>query len=89
MFPYSSAFPPSPAVPLPTPLTPSQTRSQPPSQDFPSFYLSAATAAFADDLEKLRLAGDFKDSSVPILIEALGQGAEIYGDGDRRVWMGR
>jgi len=73
----------------PIPLIFSQTHSQPPSQDFPSFYLSSVTAAFADDLEKLRLASDFKDSSVPILIEALKQGAEIYGEKDRGVWMGR
>lgn len=54
------------------------------SADFPSFYLQRATREFAEDLDKIRLADDFKpDSSIPFLVHALQQGAALYPDADR------
>jgi ribosome assembly protein 3 len=51
---------------------------------FPSFYLQRATREFAADLDALRAADDFKpDSSVPLLVHALQQGAGMYGDAER------
>ncbi|KAI9822334.1 MAG: Adenosine 5'-monophosphoramidase [Pycnora praestabilis] len=41
---------------------------------FESWYLRKATAEFSEDLNKIRSADDFDDSSLPILIHALKQG---------------
>lgn len=52
--------------------------------DFSSFYLQCATREFAEDLDKIRLADDFKpESSVPALVHALQQGAALYPDAER------
>ena len=56
--------------------------------DFEAWYLRAVTEQYANDLDKVRQAPDFKDSSVSILVKALRQGAEIYGKRDRDVVMG-
>ncbi|MCJ1399301.1 hypothetical protein MMC11_002503 [Xylographa trunciseda] len=56
---------------------------------FESFYLQAVTREFADDIDKVRNASDFKDSSLPILIEALRQGVGIYGEEERERVMSR
>lgn len=42
------------------------------------------TADFAEDLEKLRNANDFKESSVPVLIQALKQGAAGFTEGEKQ-----
>ncbi|MCJ1432611.1 hypothetical protein MMC27_001968 [Xylographa pallens] len=61
----------------------------PPAATFESFYLQAVTREFADDIDRVRNASDFKDRSVPILIEALRQGVGIYGEEERERVMGR
>ena len=54
--------------------------------EFEQFYLRQATSDFADDIEKLRKTTDFKDSSVPVLIQALKQGAANFPvDQQRRI----
>jgi len=55
-----------------------------PEQAFEDFYLKQATKEFASDLDKLRSAPDFKEGSVPVLIEALRQGRACYGVEERR-----
>ncbi|MCJ1378034.1 hypothetical protein MMC17_001130 [Xylographa soralifera] len=62
---------------------------RPQADTFESFYLQAVTREFADDIDKVRNASDFKDSSLPILIEALRQGVGIYGEEERERVMGR
>ncbi|MDI1485087.1 MAG: hypothetical protein OHK93_000221 [Ramalina farinacea] len=57
------------------------------SSDFEQFYLQKATAEFADDIEKLRKATDFKESSVPVLIAALKQGAGNFTVDQKRKVM--
>ncbi|MCJ1296130.1 hypothetical protein MMC34_007695 [Xylographa carneopallida] len=64
-------------------------RPPPKGASFESFYLQAVTREFADDIDKVRNASDFKDSSLPILIEALRQGVGIYGEDERQRVMGR
>lgn len=49
-----------------------------PEQAFDDFYLKQATKEFANDLDKLRSAGDFKEGSVPVLIAALKQGRACF-----------
>lgn len=70
-----------------------EAQAQSPSQTpekFEAVYLQQATKEFADDLEKLRVAGDFKpDKSVPILIEALKQGASCYSTAEKQSVVSR
>ncbi|KAL2045646.1 hypothetical protein N7G274_002074 [Stereocaulon virgatum] len=56
----------------------SESKSPPPQESFESYYLRRVTAAFADDIDKVRAAPDFTSKSVPILIQALKQGAYSF-----------
>ena len=55
---------------------------------FEQYYLSCLTKEFASDIDKLRAAPDFRDHHVPILVEALGQGASIYSPEEKARVMG-
>ncbi|KAK5685863.1 hypothetical protein LTS10_001976 [Elasticomyces elasticus] len=56
-----------------------------PGQAFEDFYLKQATKEFANDLDKLRAAGDFHPTkSVPLLVAALRQGTACFGKEERR-----
>ena len=58
------------------------------SASFEALYLRQATAEFADELDRLRGAADFSDRSVPMLVEALRQGAARFSEAERRRAMG-
>lgn len=52
---------------------------------FEDMYLRQATKEFAEDLEKLRTASDFKgEKSVQILVDALKQGTACFGDDEKQ-----
>ncbi|OLN87665.1 hypothetical protein CCHL11_05718 [Colletotrichum chlorophyti] len=51
--------------------------------DFSSFYLQRTTQEFAEDLDKVRAADDFKADSVPFLVHALQQGSALYSPADQ------
>ncbi|KAF6812543.1 hypothetical protein CSOJ01_05092 [Colletotrichum sojae] len=53
------------------------------SQEFTSFYLQRTTQEFAEDLDKVREADDFKVDSLPFLIHALQQGTALYSAADQ------
>ncbi|KAK5700290.1 hypothetical protein LTR17_023047 [Elasticomyces elasticus] len=56
-----------------------------PEQAFEDFYLKQVTKEFANDLDKLRAAGDFNATkSVPLLVAALRQGTACFGKEERR-----
>ena len=57
--------------------------------DFESLFLRQATKEFADDIDKLRKAGDFTDKSVPILVDALKQGASLFNEEERKIAMSK
>ena len=46
--------------------------------------MQQATREFAEDLDRVRGADDFKDDSLPLLISALQQGTALYGDAEMR-----
>ncbi|OHE98534.1 hypothetical protein CORC01_06155 [Colletotrichum orchidophilum] len=52
-------------------------------QEFTAFYLQRTTQEFAEDLDKVRAADDFKADSVPFLVHALQQGTELYSARDQ------
>lgn len=51
---------------------------------FTSFYLQRATKEFAEDLDKIRSADDFKNDAIPVLINALSQGTSMFSTADQR-----
>lgn len=58
-------------------------RNVDPEKNFEELYLRQATKEFANDLEKLRNASDFKDKSVPMLVDALKQGTACFSREER------
>ena len=53
--------------------------------DFASLYLAEVTREFADDIEKLRHAPDFKgQKSVEMLVQALQQGSTLFTEDEKR-----
>jgi ribosome assembly protein 3 len=46
------------------------------------------TAEFADDIDKIRNASDFTEKSVPVLIQALKQGAYSFSEEEKERIMG-
>ncbi|WYZ43049.1 hypothetical protein EsH8_VI_000748 [Colletotrichum jinshuiense] len=53
------------------------------SQEFTAFYLQRTTQEFAEDLDKVREADDFKAESFPFLVHALQQGIALYSAKDQ------
>ncbi|KAJ9134769.1 hypothetical protein NKR23_g9950 [Pleurostoma richardsiae] len=54
------------------------------SADFTSYYLQRATKEFAEDLDKIRTADDFKPEALPLLVHALQQGTATFSPADQR-----
>ncbi len=52
--------------------------------EFTNFYLQRATVEFAEDLDKIRNADDFKDEALPVLIQALRQGTGLFSAEEQR-----
>jgi ribosome assembly protein 3 len=56
------------------------------SSAFTAYYLQRATTEFAEDLDKVRVADDFKNDAVPLLVNALQQGTALFSaENQRRV----
>ncbi|KAI0474263.1 ribosome-assembly protein 3-domain-containing protein [Xylaria cf. heliscus] len=56
--------------------------------DFTSYYLQQSTKEFAEDLDKIRGAGDFKADALPMLINSLQQGTSMFSAADQRRIVG-
>ncbi|KAI0836802.1 ribosome-assembly protein 3-domain-containing protein [Hypoxylon sp. FL0890] len=54
------------------------------SQKFTSYYLQQSTKEFAEDLDKIRSADDFKGDAVPMLIKSLQQGTTLFSSADQK-----
>lgn len=52
--------------------------------EFTSYYLQRATKEFAEDLDKIRTADDFRNDAVSTLIDALSQGTAMFSPADQR-----
>lgn len=71
------------------PTSKSETTAHNTDGSFEDFYLQQITNEFADDIDKIRQASDFKETmSLPVLVAALKQGATIYTEEERRDWEG-
>ena len=61
-----------------------------PKEGFESYYIRRVTAEFADDIDKLRNAPDFRETSVPVLIEALKETSRGFSEEEKeKVMKGR
>ncbi|KAI1175324.1 ribosome-assembly protein 3-domain-containing protein [Nemania sp. FL0916] len=47
-------------------------------EEFTSWYLQQCTKEFAEDLDKIRSADDFKGPALPMLIHSLQQGTSMF-----------
>lgn len=54
------------------------------SEEFTSYYLQRVTKEFAEDLDKVRNADDFKNDALPLLISALQQGTALFSPDEQR-----
>ncbi|KAI1809604.1 ribosome-assembly protein 3-domain-containing protein [Poronia punctata] len=45
---------------------------------FTSYYLQQSTSEFAEDLDKIRSADDFKRDALPMLVKSLRQGTSMF-----------
>jgi adenine C2-methylase RlmN of 23S rRNA A2503 and tRNA A37 len=76
----------APSPPPAAPTTKSSSKAN--ADDFSALYLRKLAAEFADDLDKVREAQDFKASSVPMLVHALKQGESLYTTEEKRRVVG-
>ena len=67
------------------------TDSNPPKQsgndgasEFTSYYLQRATKEFAEDLDKVRTAEDFKNDALNVLVNALQQGTAMFSPEEQK-----
>ncbi|KAL7619967.1 hypothetical protein AAE478_010514 [Parahypoxylon ruwenzoriense] len=54
------------------------------SRDFTSYYLQQSTKEFAEDLDKIRNADDFKGDAVAMLVKSLQQGTSLFPAADQK-----
>jgi ribosome assembly protein 3 len=54
------------------------------SATFTKHYMQRATQEFAEDLDRIRAADDFKDDALPLLINALQQGTSVFSIEEQR-----
>jgi ribosome assembly protein 3 len=52
--------------------------------EFTSYYLQRATQEFANDLDKVRSADDFKNDALHVLIGTLQQGTALFSPEEQR-----
>ncbi|KAI0503327.1 ribosome-assembly protein 3-domain-containing protein [Xylaria bambusicola] len=60
------------------------TGDQKTAMDFTSYYLQQSTKEFAEDLDKIRNADDFKGDALPMLIRSLQQGTSMFSAADQK-----
>jgi len=65
--------------------TPQTKTDQQVQDEFTSYYLQRVTKEFAEDLDKVRGAEDFKNDALPLLISALQQGTALFSPAEQRV----
>lgn len=53
--------------------------------DFTAYYLQRATQEFAEDLDKVRAADDFKNDALQTLVAALQQGTAMFSAEEQRM----
>ncbi|ESZ96761.1 hypothetical protein SBOR_2831 [Sclerotinia borealis F-4128] len=57
-------------------------------EKFTAHYLQRATTEFSEDLDKIREADDFNENALQILVHALKQGTEVWGEEEMKRIVG-
>ncbi|KAA8566275.1 hypothetical protein MFRU_019g00730 [Monilinia fructicola] len=57
-------------------------------EKFTAHYLQRVTTEFSEDLDKIREADDFNENALQILVHALKQGTEVWGEEEMRRVVG-
>jgi ribosome assembly protein 3 len=65
-------------------MAPPQKSDQEVAAEFTSYYLQRATTEFAEDLDKVRAADDFKNDALQTLVSALQQGTALFSPEEQR-----
>ncbi|CAD6443062.1 90e49925-0ac9-4fdf-ab9f-36f4182ad94a [Sclerotinia trifoliorum] len=81
----------SQTIPTPTiktPFKPNLVKDSALVEKFTSHYLQRATIEFSEDLDKIREADDFNENALQILVHALKQGTEVWGEEEMRRVVG-
>ncbi|KAK5653531.1 hypothetical protein OQA88_8790 [Cercophora sp. LCS_1] len=52
--------------------------------EFSAYYLQRATKEFAEDLDKVRTADDFRNDAIHVLVDALQQGTAMFSPEEQR-----
>ncbi|KAI1826585.1 ribosome-assembly protein 3-domain-containing protein [Xylaria intraflava] len=55
---------------------------------FTAYYLQQSTKEFAEDLDKIRGADDFKGDALPVLVRSLQQGTSMFSAADQKRIVG-
>jgi ribosome assembly protein 3 len=51
---------------------------------FSKYYMQRVTIEFAEDLDRIRGADDFRDNALPLLVNALQQGISVFSIEDQK-----
>ncbi|KAJ8063874.1 hypothetical protein OCU04_007728 [Sclerotinia nivalis] len=81
----------SQTIPTPTikaPSKPNLVKDSALAEKFTAHYLQRATNEFSEDLNKIREADDFNENALQILVHALKQGTEVWGEEEMRRVVG-
>lgn len=65
-------------------MAPPQLSDQQVAAEFTSYYLQRVTKEYAEDLDKVRSADDFKNDAFQILVSALQQGTAMFSPDEQR-----
>ncbi|KAF7928839.1 uncharacterized protein EAE97_009681 [Botrytis byssoidea] len=71
-----------------TPSKPTLVKDSALAEKFTSHYLQRITTEFSEDLDKIREADDFNENALQILVHALKQGTEVWGEEEMRRIVG-
>ncbi|KAF7874448.1 uncharacterized protein EAF02_008425 [Botrytis sinoallii] len=78
----------TPTASVKAPSKPTLVKDSALAEKFTSHYLQRITTEFSEDLDKIREADDFNENALQILVHALKQGTEIWGEEEMRRIVG-
>ncbi|TGO50690.1 hypothetical protein BCON_0178g00160 [Botryotinia convoluta] len=78
----------TPTASVKAPSKPSLVKDSALAEKFTSHYLQRITTEFSEDLDKIREADDFNGNALQILVHALKQGTEVWGEEEMRRIVG-
>ncbi|KAF7943220.1 hypothetical protein EAE96_011155 [Botrytis aclada] len=78
----------TPSASVKVPSKPTLVKDSALAEKFTSHYLQRITTEFSEDLDKIREADDFNENALQMLVHALKQGTEVWGEEEMRRIVG-